>query len=87
MTREEAIEVLEIILEEYRDGEVFAPRLPALEEAIKILKQPERKKGKWIVKTEGPFGYCSRCGYGTGFYPFYDFCPHCGAKMDKEEEK
>lgn len=40
MTREEAIEVLEIIKEEYEEMPVFAPRLPALKYAIEALKQP-----------------------------------------------
>lgn len=63
----------------------------------KVLEQ-EPKKGHWIDKSHllGSCGAkCTACGkrasgYVTddGFsikYNFYDFCPNCGAKMDKED--
>lgn len=52
--------------------------------------EPEQKRGKWVVKVGDLYpgekcGTCSRCGYQTEFYLFYDYCPKCGARMEGEE--
>lgn len=47
------------------------------------------KRGEWIaveyndgtVRTE-----CSVCGYGRGLPPVRNYCPNCGAKMERSEE-
>ena len=50
----------------------------------------EVRHGRWISNDLGGykwFYYCSECDWVDG-YPFNDrhkYCPHCGAKMDKEE--
>lgn len=65
-----------------------------------ILKQPtadvqEVKHGKWIDERLDKFrkwkSTCSVCGwYGVSNYDSYvdiydfEYCPNCGAKMDKE---
>lgn len=65
-----------------------------------ILKQPtadvqEVKHGKWIDERLDKFrkwkSTCSVCGwYGVSNYDSYvdiydfEYCPYCGAKMDKE---
>lgn len=54
------------------------------------LEHTEPKRGKWIsveyndgtVHTE-----CSVCGYGRGLPPVRNYCPNCGAKMEKDEEQ
>ena len=58
--------------------------------------QPERKRGKWIIKDNPGTGWyrvtCSECGEDVtstapciGFYPnakvTWDYCPNCGADM------
>lgn len=54
--------------------------------------KPERKKGKWIVKTdcEGKTRtcICGLCGYTTGKYTWKNpnYCQECGADM-REIEK
>lgn len=63
--------------------------------------QPERKKGKWIIKDNPGTGWyritCSECGEDVtstapciGFFPnakvTWDFCPNCGADMREVEE-
>ena len=92
MTNEEAVEILMKMMQGYAS---FSQRL-AIGKAIKVLKQPERKKGKWIE--------CERVGY-TQFHPDYSsfysvfrctsclkanyrkekYCPNCGAEMEGEE--
>ena len=49
------------------------------------------RHGQWVKPVPGDGeNYCSVCKapqpwfYGNG-YQEYDFCPYCGAKMDKEE--
>lgn len=40
------------------------------------------KYGKWIISSDGYYPYCSECGKEPK--EMSEFCPHCGAKMDKE---
>ena len=43
------------------------------------------RHGRW-VQTKAPFmnecEVCSVCGYRTVWGHRYNYCPHCGAKMD-----
>lgn len=100
MTREEAIHILELLLN---------PLLPMAKEemytsdeydevlrmAIEALK--EHKTGKWIAKSNITPYYtewwyeCSECcqkplrdGYGQE--ALSDYCPNCGCKMEYTEE-
>lgn len=72
----------------------FASTLPSA--------QPERKKGKWIIKDNPGTGWyrvtCSECGEDVtsvipmmGFFPnakaLWDFCPDCGADMRGEQHE
>ena len=54
--------------------------------ATRIFEQPtiepERKKGQWnIIKGTG-LASCE-CGHITDRYSTYDFCPVCGARMER----
>jgi hypothetical protein len=45
----------------------------------------EVRHGEWIEKPYllGTTRYCSRCGENYGMpHGIYNYCPHCGAKMD-----
>lgn len=46
------------------------------------------RHGRW-ERTKAPFMSecedCSVCGYRTVWGHRYNYCPNCGAKMDKEE--
>lgn len=44
--------------------------------------------GEWVDNgvPESILDGCSSCGFPCGAYTF-NFCPHCGAKMDLEKEK
>ena len=55
-----------------------------------VLKEPaadvaEVKHGRWIE------GVCSECGFDAKYYKgipaqvYTDYCPSCGARMDKED--
>ena len=60
-----------------------------------IQKQPAIdavpvRHGKWEMKPD-PFGFfdeipvCSECGCTTKMREKTKYCPHCGARMDKDE--
>ena len=50
-----------------------------------ILLNPERPHGKWVNIS----GYASECSIckTREIFPTYNFCPNCGAQMDKEGEE
>lgn len=50
------------------------------------LPSAERKKGRWIKSTKSlwPLGTCSECGYISVEAEKANFCPNCGARMEKE---
>lgn len=59
-------------------------------EEIKKLPSvtPARKIGRWIL-TDDDLVYCSECE--DSYYPrpidaSWYYCPHCGAKMEEEED-
>lgn len=60
-------------------------------QAIRDLPSAEPKHGKWIEMIEvnelgEPYQagvYCSECGHTDCYEPNY--CPDCGARMDKDE--
>lgn len=74
----------------------------ALKYAPTIDAEPV-KHAEWVERQEFPdWEYCSNCGTGTRrIYREYDekyhiwsedhygyqYCPHCGAKMDEEAEE
>ena len=69
---------------------------------IKNLKDPDRvptieaepvKHGRWVSDDSDVLFHCSECETQISTSWDYDcdemwnYCPHCGAKMDLEEEK
>ena len=51
-------------------------------ELIKQLEETERPQGEWI--DEGVDGWkCNKCGYGVVRYNNTNFCPRCGAEIEK----
>ena len=96
----EAIEELKILKEDYweDDGYGYATAecqkaITALDMAIKALEQ-EPITGCWVktpkaVMGEGYMWYCNKCRHevyqdSSRPYPSENYCPNCGAKMDKE---
>lgn len=67
----------------------YADRKEAVEivEDLCIKNEPtieERKKGRIVNPT--PYGECSECGCLIDSRDGYNFCPNCGAKMERKEE-
>lgn len=93
MTREDARILLEILRDWVlsSDDEDATDEIDALGVAIKALKQPEQKKGKWICH-DAKEGFlikkytCSICNYYGGTQK-PNFCANCGAKMEGEENE
>lgn len=99
MSREDAIK----ILKPFRDCMVDQNGCPisdvvfALDKAIEVLKQEERKQGrwsaKWIPKPELGWGetyICSECGEKTTSTimgkPRYRYCPMCGSFNGEDDD-
>lgn len=87
---------------EYIEREALIEKISKLEvegaftEALKnatlktIFEEPaadvqEIRHGKWIISSDGYYPYCSECGKEPK--EMSEFCPKCGAKMDKEYGK
>lgn len=45
--------------------------------------KPERKKGRWLINSDGYYPYCSECQKEPKSGDMTDFCPNCGADMRK----
>lgn len=80
MTREEASKILHALWRIYHHY-LTEKEAEAVDTAIKALKQPEQKKGKWI--DLGGISECSICHERSCCAGNY--CPDCGAKMEEEE--
>ena len=73
--------------------------LVAFREALEYLLPAEPKRGRWLycedTTADCVDGYrCDQCGFfvpwdykhkGIDFIQDYNFCPHCGAKMEVME--
>lgn len=71
---------------------LYAQRCDAIRAWNRRAKEP--KKGQWDVE-HGVFMYddiygdiyrCSVCGYRDRDPEGFNYCPHCGAKMEVEDE-
>ena len=62
-------------------------------DVLALLEKQEVRHGWWInaypKKEQNPmfnYGTCSICGFEQSISNKLNFCPNCGAKMDKEED-
>ena len=76
---------------EHLDDVHIAAAMNAIDEMPAADVAPVRH-GRWIEECEESLYSCSACGTewitieGTPKENGMDFCPHCGAKMDGDEE-
>lgn len=87
MTREEAIAKINRLRNEYNDQYIdYCGVNEAVNMAIEALKA-EPKRGRW-VREPNCWYRCAVCG---DHYPSiadnmkYNYCPNCGALMEKQE--
>ena len=62
----------------------------ALADIIDLLEtQSERKMGKWVQAETMNIFECSCCHSRWNVYYVcdFDYCPHCGAKMEVEQDE
>lgn len=47
----------------------------------------EQKRGKWVRQTDDYHDYyeCEYCGIAVGIDDIKNYCPNCGARMEREE--
>lgn len=43
------------------------------------------RHGRWIKFRKGIDWQCSECNYSTDYNIARNYCPNCGARMDKED--
>lgn len=90
MTKKEIIEQLRIAEHNYSAMKETVNQ--QAENYIKLLAE-ERKHGHWFDPEDDDgrtAWHCSVCDYVVktiGFYPNYNYCPCCGARMDKGVRK
>lgn len=81
------------ILANGENDSIFTRDAQALWEAAGILKKSEVvKHGRWVEYPRAHYYKCSECKYTVPFAKAilingkrgYNYCPHCGTKMDKE---
>lgn len=93
MTREEAIRRLkEYAQYSYGIWHDDEEDTKAFDMAIETLKAEPIKHGKWVEHDDGTIlCECSECHEKYLLYEEHilgrNFCPGCGAKMDKEKEE
>ena len=87
MNREEAIKRIRDfgLYHAIEDLPFSTKTVEAFEMAIQALKEPERKRGKWIDQYQDGDWHCSCCGAIVEkeeqiLHNWY-FCYHCGADM------
>lgn len=58
-------------------------------DALELLKDKEPKHTQWVYEPDRTnHWHCSGCGYVTGLAGLMgNFCPNCGAKVQKKTEE
>ena len=81
--------VLEIAKDEYySDFHKSMADLTSLRELLEdtpVADVVEERRGKWIDGKCGHYKICSECKQIADFD--FDYCPHCGAKMDGKDRE
>ena len=89
MTEEEVVEILSDIRAGYNlfGDEEEVSKYHSLSIAIQAIKAEPVRRGKWKPLFEEyaiDWMQCSECG--AGFFGKTNFCPHCGARMETDDD-
>lgn len=98
----ERAEALDICQKEYEDrlrmadycGDTVAWDIGGAIKGIPAADVAEVRHGKWVEYPRAHYFKCSECKYTVPYRKAifvngnreYDYCPSCGARMDKEDE-
>ena len=96
MSKKKYIDYGKLLEERYRLGLDEMSRISKVNafnhfiDTMPIADVEEVRRGKWINHSGGEWG-CSSCANivfteGSWETPYDNYCPYCGAKMDKEQE-
>ena len=96
MSKNKYIDYGKLLEERYRLGLDEMSRISKVNafnhfiDTMPIADVEEVRHGKWINHSGGEWG-CSSCANivfteGSWETPYDNYCPYCGAKMDKEQE-
>lgn len=76
------IEKWEKICKDAEEGKVPSVTIRGVEYALV-------RHSKWVIEPDATIMHCNSCGWAYEYYAGleeeWNFCPHCGAKMDQEE--
>lgn len=97
MNKKKYIDYGKLLEERYRLGLDEMSRISKVNafnhfiDTMPIADVEEVQHGKWINLSGGEWG-CSSCANivfteGSWETPYHNYCPYCGAKMDKEKER
>ena len=87
MTREEARISLAKLKRYISGGGVVDRKVnEAIDMAISVLRQPERKAGRWIPNSPVTMK-CDQCGFVIKDWDWhrFNYCPNCGAETEGAE--
>ena len=96
MSKKKYIDYGKLLEERYRLGLDEMSRISKVNafnhfiDTMPLADVEEVRHGKWINHSGGEWG-CSSCANivfteGSWETPYDNYCPYCGAKMDKEQE-
>lgn len=84
--RQAAINAIENMKSYHQDADDIAEMIQNMPSAdVQTVRH-----GHWEIYVISPFDgedvRCSECGT-VGCAPYWDYCPHCGARMDGEQDE
>lgn len=87
-SREEMFHYMESLELDMRATQICHSAIEAvgtIKEQIEALPSADRLTGEWVSNHDGSWN-CSECGLRVFIYAKGNYCPNCGAKMNKGGE-
>ena len=67
----------------YNCGAVYVANRLSDSNAFPAADVAKVRRGRWKISSDYGLSECSSCGWNIEEYVVdYDYCPHCGAKME-----